>query len=342
MNYRILWALAAAGVALHLLGLGWDAYLHARDSSLAAREGVFTLTNPSHLLAIAGLALTATAVAGVAMLWMHEQQFGGRSPAARTLRAAGLPAVGLVAAGALWLGSLAEENTSHNHADEHTEALVHAADGTHPADAPAVAATNESHGHPADPMGEGNAHFHSPEVATSPEQLVAAAAFYEATKANAARFEDVREALAAGYIQITQDLPGIAAHFLHPAYNTDGRLMDPELPESLLYTKRLDGTWRLVGVMYSSEQVTDEPPAFFGALDAWHRHENLCFTATGVTVTESASACRGGLFVKTTPWNLHVWTAPGATGVFAHDFPPIDPGAYPGATQYAARELVRR
>jgi hypothetical protein len=92
----------------------------------------------------------------------------------------------------------------------------------------------------------------------------------------------VKTALAAGYIQITQDLPGIAAHFMQPAYNTDGDLMNPMRPEFLLYSKRVDGTWRLVG---------------------------------------------------------GVWTMPGASGVFAHDFPPISPGAYPGAIVSAAAEV---
>ena len=37
---------AAAGMVVTLTGLAWDAALHARDHTLAAHEGVFTLANP--------------------------------------------------------------------------------------------------------------------------------------------------------------------------------------------------------------------------------------------------------------------------------------------------------
>jgi hypothetical protein len=45
------------GTVLLLIGLAWDAILHGIDPSLAAREGVFTLSNPGHGLFAAGLAL---------------------------------------------------------------------------------------------------------------------------------------------------------------------------------------------------------------------------------------------------------------------------------------------
>ncbi len=91
--------------------------------------------------------------------------------------------------------------------------------------------------------------------------------------------------------------------------------------------------------MFTSEQVTDEPPSFFGPLDVWHRHENLCFPSGGrVTVTSEAADCPG-LFVPVTPWNLHVWTVEGRTGVFAHDLDLIDPGPHPPAALPAAIEL---
>ncbi len=46
-----------AGLLLQLVGFNWDAVLHHLDPDLAAREGVFTLANPSHLLVMAGLVL---------------------------------------------------------------------------------------------------------------------------------------------------------------------------------------------------------------------------------------------------------------------------------------------
>lgn len=354
MKYRLLWATAAFGVAIHLAGLGWDAYMHATDSTLAAREGILTLENPSHALIIAGLGITTAALLGVAFLWAQERSIGGGGGAGMVLRATALPSVALGAAGAIWLASLAEDNSGHEHG-----AMV-SADGHQHLDAstldPEVARfltdhQNGEHDHGdadaavanADGMAEGNAHTHGTEVAVTPANLLDAAAFYARVKEASLKYEDINQAMADGYLQVTQDLPGIAAHFHHPRNASDGQLMNPDAPETLLYSKRLDGTWRLVGVMFSSEKASDLPPAFFGPLDAWHRHENLCFTAGAkVSVKASASECVGGLFVKTTAWMLHVWTAPGAEGVFAHDFAPIDPGAFPGATRPAAQDLVAR
>jgi hypothetical protein len=54
---------AFAGLALQLVGVIWDALQHHWDPDLAARESVFSLANPSHLLIVLGMGL---AVAGVA------------------------------------------------------------------------------------------------------------------------------------------------------------------------------------------------------------------------------------------------------------------------------------
>ena len=141
-----------------------------------------------------------------------------------------------------------------------------------------------------------------------------------------------------------KERPVIAAHFYHPVWSRDGQLMNPDRPEVLLFSKRMDGNWRLVGFMFTQETVNETPPSFFGPLDAWHRHENLCFTAgAGVSVKPNKEACVGGVFTAVTAWQMHVWTAPGAsTGAFAHDFPPISPGPFPAASRAAAQDVLVR
>lgn len=343
-RYTLLWGMALAGLALHLVGLGWDAYLHSRDATLAAREGVFTLSNPGHLLVLLGMAVMASSIVGVAMVWMLERPATGRP--ILIARLAALPVVVLFGAASVWMLSLAED-TTHDHStmDHDDPALVASAtqgqeDHAHApsasqAQSPSAAASAVS-------VQQGGPHIHGTEVAVTPAQLAAAANFYSAVKTASEKYEDIRVAMANGYIQVTQDLPAIAAHFVNLAYNADGITMDPERPETLLYSKRVDGTWRLVGVMFSSETTTPDPPSHFGPLDAWHYHENLCFTANAVSVRDSQAACRGGIFIRRTAWMLHVWTMPGSEGAFAHDFAPINPGTFPPALRSAAAEFASR
>jgi hypothetical protein len=59
-------SVALAGVLGLLAGLALDSYLHARDPSLAHREGIFTLSNPGHVLLGIGMALVVVGVLGAA------------------------------------------------------------------------------------------------------------------------------------------------------------------------------------------------------------------------------------------------------------------------------------
>jgi hypothetical protein len=59
-------ATGVVGVAALLSGLALDAYLHAKDPTLAHREGIFTLSNPGHVLLGAGIALVVVGLIGAA------------------------------------------------------------------------------------------------------------------------------------------------------------------------------------------------------------------------------------------------------------------------------------
>lgn len=350
MRYRALWAGAVAGMTIHLAGLGWDVYRHSRDVTLAQREDVLSLGNPSHLMIVVGTAIVAACLLGVAVAWLNERRIGGEGLLGAMLRGAGMPAVGVVAAGSIWLASQTDGGShTHDSLHVHPSASVVVLD---PAIARAVDplvaarfATTAGHSHGAtssgEPLDAESAGHHHDEIPVTAEQLAAAAAFVAELREAIASYEDIRVALAAGYVQITQDLPGIAAHFIRLDYQRDGHEMDPARPEVLLYTKRLDGTWRLVGAMFLAEGVTEEPPSYFGPLDAWHFHENLCFVGAAVRTVNRREECPG-VFTPRTPWQLHVWTFPTSGGVFAHDMPEITPGAYPGAVLPAAQDLSVR
>ena len=80
--------LALGGTVALLVGLGWDVALHRLEPSLAAREGILTLANPSHALVAAGLSLT---VAG-SLLFLSGRLAAcdGRSASQRTVLRLGL------------------------------------------------------------------------------------------------------------------------------------------------------------------------------------------------------------------------------------------------------------
>ena len=57
-------AIGIVGVVALLSGLALDAYLHAKDPTLAHREGIFTLSNPGHVLLGLGIALVVVGLVG--------------------------------------------------------------------------------------------------------------------------------------------------------------------------------------------------------------------------------------------------------------------------------------
>jgi len=71
------------GVVALLGGLALDSYLHARDPSLAHREGIFTLSNPGHVLLGIGIALVVVGLVGAAYtslpygIWVRRGLLGG-------------------------------------------------------------------------------------------------------------------------------------------------------------------------------------------------------------------------------------------------------------------------
>ena len=56
--------LGFVGVVLLLGGLSWDAVAHANDPTLAAREGIFTLSNPGHSLMGLGIGMVLVSLIG--------------------------------------------------------------------------------------------------------------------------------------------------------------------------------------------------------------------------------------------------------------------------------------
>jgi hypothetical protein len=141
-----------------------------------------------------------------------------------------------------------------------------------------------------------------------------------------ARYRDIRAARADGYFQVTQFLPGFGMHLASLSVPTS--TFDPTRPKVLLYEPDGSGGYRLAGVAYALDRVSDVPPeGFVGGSDVWHYHRNLCFIPNGtVTIAFSQGSCArlGGLYQAETDWLLHAWIwEPNPRGVFVEINPAV-------------------
>lgn len=171
--------------------------------------------------------------------------------------------------------------------------------------------------------GTGAVHEHGVPVAVTQQELEAAAKLVSDVRRGTQRLADFGVAVAEGYRQITPARLG-AAHYFNPAYHRDGRLLDAERPETLVYLAQRDGTKRLIGVMFL--MPPGQPgPRIGGALTAWHAHEGLCFSGTTGMLTGVAGrggACNGGDIQQARTGDmLHVWLEDNPNGVFAERLP---------------------
>jgi hypothetical protein len=280
-----LWVLFLGNLTL-LAGLRLDARLHVLDPGLAAREEVFTMSNPGHALAGVGMALVVGATALLLLSTVRRRALLGTTAAV-----VGTLLLVLLSLSTVRLAVAQSGDDGHQH---------------HHPPAPA--------GGPSPAPGT-----HAPPAAT-PEQRAAAERLVAEVRAAAARFATVAAAEAEGYRRSTAFLFGTwgPAHWHNRAYNTDGRWLDPRYPEGLVYLRLRDGRTVLLGVMFVAFQGQGPRPG--GPLTEWHTHENLCIRPDGrVALAIAPGQCPpGSSFVGAAVEMMHVWLFDHPGGPFAH------------------------
>jgi hypothetical protein len=128
----------------------------------------------------------------------------------------------------------------------------------------------------------------------TPQQQKAADKLAADTKAGVAKYVDPSAAEAEGYQPSSPSWQPVT-HYLNPAYQQDGAILDSSRPESLVYANASKGPV-LLGAMYLMPEPGTPGPQIGGCLTHWHPHS------------------LGGW---ETPEMMHVWTADVPGGPFS-------------------------
>lgn len=126
----------------------------------------------------------------------------------------------------------------------------------------------------------------TPERPRAPDDSARAASLVTQLRFALRKYRDTTAAVADGYRMFAPQIKNQKVyHFTHAWHGVQAAFhFDPSSPTSLLYTKGRDGTFTLVGAMYTAPKRFD-----LDKLDArvplsiarWHRHVNWCVPARG-------------------------------------------------------------
>ena len=180
----------------------------------------------------------------------------------------------------------------------------------------------------------------APDLRMTPDELGSLVDELDVVRQATEKYTDIGQAFADGYVQSTEEVPNMGAHFVQPWRMLDGKF-DPERPEILLYTSDEQDNWTLVGtsfVLPLNVVGPDHPEAFTGPLDNWHVHYELCTGSDFNSRSSTEEECRedGGTWVPVYGWMIHAWVwTDNPLGVFNMWNPNVEPVAPASAVREA-------
>jgi len=136
------------------------------------------------------------------------------------------------------------------------------------------------------------------------------------------QYRNINDAIADGFVQVTQWIPGQGRHMVKTNGGVGGALGGQDdifiagEPESLLYSpdNTVPGGWRLGGAMWIMpiNQVPIVPEGFTGNEDAWHYHNGLCLHSNGFALAENVTEAYcyqigGNIWIERAGWLVHLW-----------------------------------
>lgn len=190
-------------------------------------------------------------------------------------------------------------------------------------------AQSEDPGHSSGGMAHMNGHMYMTTLRPKqPGDQAKADAIVISAKAAMEPYQDYRNALADGYRIFLPNLPQPLYHFTKAENGREAwRHFDPLKPTSLLYRTIPDGSYKLIGVMYTDrveateDEINNRIPL---SIAHWHQHVNFCkapagqlaayfgpnakFGLLGSIHTREACDAAGGAFLPLVfGWMVHVY-----------------------------------
>jgi hypothetical protein len=152
------------------------------------------------------------------------------------------------------------------------------------------------------------------------QQERAAADLAARTRAALRRYTDIHAALAAGY-RPSLLRTGYSVHLENKANDRDGRVLDPDRPEMLMYAIA-DGRATLLSAVFTMPRAGQAGPDPGGPLTRWHSH-NACVSLLppGFSVVDVYGGCPAFSVQVTMPVMMHLWVVDNPGGPYPDHVP---------------------